>query len=99
MIALLVLQFALSVSFASNRYMISCLLTSMLFILTTLLVLKIANPIFEDEEIDDHKIGLRENVKENLSKWNQAYSHPLLVSNNELVIPRNERRVSLIIRN
>lgn len=97
--ALLILQFGLSVSFAANRYMISCILTSMLFILTILLVLKIANPIFEDEEADENKIGLRENIKGNLSKWNQAYSHPLLVSSNEIVVQRNERRISLLFRN
>jgi len=97
MAALLFLQFALSVSFASNGYMISCLLTSMLFLLTVLLVFRIAHPIFDDE-LEEIRVGLRENLEVNLKKWESAYSHPLQISNTELIVQRNDRRVSLVLR-
>ncbi len=100
--ALLISQFGLSVSFYANEYMISCLLTSMLFVATLLLVFRIAAPIFEEEDetekLSARDSGIRESTNPMVQKWERAYNHPLQISNEEIMLQRNERRISVNIR-
>lgn len=93
--------FLYSISFLLHKYYISFILSVLLSITTIYTAVKVAEPIYDDEEFlgDVSDESINENSADVVQRWERSFSHPLLLAQPEAseVQTTNERRISYFL--
>lgn len=86
-------------SFAYSKFIFSCILTSALFIATIYFAYKISlsPPVKEEYNTEDLENSLQD-LAEDVTAWEIAYRHPLLVSPTEVAVKKDDKVMSYVLQ-